>query len=153
MPSLSPTMSKGSLLNWSITEGTVVQTGQTIAEIETDKATLDFEVVDDGIVAKLLIPPGTKDIEASTLLPIPSYRPFRSANPSLSSSTIKTTLLNSKIMHLALLRYFKNLSRFRIRHSRAVQLRGSLRRRMELNWIKLSRRDNEESSQKTISSL
>lgn len=67
MPSLSPTMSKGSLLNWSITEGTVVQTGQTIAEIETDKATLDFEVVDDGIVAKLLVSAGTKDIEASII--------------------------------------------------------------------------------------
>eukprot|EP00210_Caulerpa_lentillifera_P007157 g6847.t1 len=63
MPSLSPTMTRGSLLNWTVTEGSSVQPGETIAEIETDKATLDFEVVDDGIIAKLLVPAGTKDIE------------------------------------------------------------------------------------------
>lgn len=63
MPSLSPTMTKGSLLKWHVKEGTTVESGDTIAEIETDKATMDYDAIEEGIMAKILIVEGTKDIE------------------------------------------------------------------------------------------
>ena len=62
MPALSPTMEEGKLSKWLIKEGDKVSTGDIIAEIETDKATMEFEAVDDGIVAKILVVEGAEGI-------------------------------------------------------------------------------------------
>jgi pyruvate dehydrogenase E2 component (dihydrolipoamide acetyltransferase) len=58
MPALSPTMEEGTLAKWLVKEGDVVKSGQIIAEIETDKATMEFEAVDEGIVGKILVAEG-----------------------------------------------------------------------------------------------
>lgn len=62
MPALSPTMSQGNLAQWSKKEGDVIGAGDVLAEIETDKATMDFEFQDEAYLAKILVPEGTKDI-------------------------------------------------------------------------------------------
>jgi pyruvate dehydrogenase E1 component beta subunit len=62
MPALSPTMEEGTLAKWHVREGDTVQTGDVIAEIETDKATMEVEALDDGTIEKLLIPEGTEHI-------------------------------------------------------------------------------------------
>jgi len=56
-------MTSGTLQKWYVKEGSEIKSGDSIAEIETDKATLDFECLDEGIVAKLIVQEGTKDIE------------------------------------------------------------------------------------------
>ena len=66
MPALSPTMEKGKLLKWLISEGQMVNPGDAIAEIETDKATVEVEAVDQGKVAKLLVPEGTEGVKVNT---------------------------------------------------------------------------------------
>ena len=60
MPALSPTMEEGTLAKWMVKEGDNVQSGDIMAEIETDKATMEFEAVDEGIIGKILISEGTK---------------------------------------------------------------------------------------------
>jgi pyruvate dehydrogenase E2 component (dihydrolipoamide acetyltransferase) len=62
MPALSPTMEKGNLAKWLKKEGDKVKTGDILAEIETDKATMEYEAVDDGTLAKILVPEGSADI-------------------------------------------------------------------------------------------
>jgi pyruvate dehydrogenase E2 component (dihydrolipoamide acetyltransferase) len=62
MPALSPTMEKGNLAKWLKKEGDKVAAGDILAEIETDKATMEYEAVDDGVMAKILVPEGTADI-------------------------------------------------------------------------------------------
>jgi pyruvate dehydrogenase E2 component (dihydrolipoamide acetyltransferase) len=62
MPALSPTMTQGNIASWKVKEGDVIKPGSVVAEIETDKAAVDLEVQEDGIVAKLVQPAGTKDI-------------------------------------------------------------------------------------------
>ena len=62
MPALSPTMEKGNLSKWLKKEGDPVKAGDVIAEIETDKATMEFEAVDEGTIGKILVPEGTQDI-------------------------------------------------------------------------------------------
>jgi pyruvate dehydrogenase E2 component (dihydrolipoamide acetyltransferase) len=62
MPALSPTMEKGNLAKWLKQEGDTVKSGDVIAEIETDKATMEVEAVDEGVLAKILVPEGTQDI-------------------------------------------------------------------------------------------
>jgi hypothetical protein len=66
MPALSPTMEKGKLLKWLVSEGQMVNPGDAIAEIETDKATVEVEAVDQGKVAKLLVPEGTEGVKVNT---------------------------------------------------------------------------------------
>jgi hypothetical protein len=66
MPALSPTMQTGKLLRWLISEGEMVNPGDAIAEIETDKATVEVEAVDQGKVAKLLVPEGTEGVKVNT---------------------------------------------------------------------------------------
>ncbi|MEY4981932.1 MAG: hypothetical protein RIR62_198 [Pseudomonadota bacterium] len=66
MPALSPTMEEGTLAKWLVREGDVVKSGQIIAEIETDKATMEFEAVDEGIVGRLLIAEGTAGVKVNT---------------------------------------------------------------------------------------
>src|SRR5205807_1939971 len=62
MPALSPTMEKGNLAKWLKKEGEPVKAGDVIAEIETDKATMEVEAADEGVLAKILIPAGTADV-------------------------------------------------------------------------------------------
>jgi len=66
MPALSPTMEEGNLLKWLVKEGDVVQSGQVLAEIETDKATMEFEAVDEGTVGALLVAAGTEAVKVGT---------------------------------------------------------------------------------------
>ena len=60
MPALSPTMEEGTLAKWNVKEGDEVNSGDVIAEIETDKATMEVEAVDEGVVGKILIGEGTE---------------------------------------------------------------------------------------------
>ena len=66
MPALSPTMEEGTLAKWLVNEGDKVKSGQIIAEIETDKATMEFEAVDEGTVGKLLVKAGTAGVKVNT---------------------------------------------------------------------------------------
>ncbi|HET7023247.1 MAG TPA: pyruvate dehydrogenase complex E1 component subunit beta [Xanthobacteraceae bacterium] len=66
MPALSPTMEKGNLAKWHKKEGDIVKSGDVIAEIETDKATMEVEAVDEGTLGKILVPEGTNDVAVNT---------------------------------------------------------------------------------------
>ena len=66
MPALSPTMEEGTLAKWLVKEGDTVKSGQILAEIETDKATMEFEAVDEGIMGKILIAEGTAGVKVNT---------------------------------------------------------------------------------------
>ncbi len=66
MPALSPTMEEGTLAKWMVKEGDKVSSGDVIAEIETDKATMEVEAVDEGVVAKILIPAGSENVKVNT---------------------------------------------------------------------------------------
>jgi pyruvate dehydrogenase E2 component (dihydrolipoamide acetyltransferase) len=68
MPALSPTMEKGNLAKWLVKEGDVVKAGQVIAEIETDKATMEYETADEGIMGKIVVAAGTDDVAVGTLI-------------------------------------------------------------------------------------
>ncbi|MCZ8333432.1 MAG: pyruvate dehydrogenase complex dihydrolipoamide acetyltransferase [Rhodobacteraceae bacterium] len=66
MPALSPTMEEGTLAKWLVKEGDTVKSGQIIAEIETDKATMEFEAVDEGIMGRILVAEGTAGVKVNT---------------------------------------------------------------------------------------
>src|SRR5579864_3610542 len=66
MPALSPTMEKGNLAKWLKKEGETIRSGDVIAEIETDKATMEVEATDEGTLGKILIPEGTADVAVNT---------------------------------------------------------------------------------------
>jgi len=70
MPALSPTMEEGTLAKWNVKEGDTVSSGDIIAEIETDKATMEFEAVDEGIVGKIVIAEGTEGVKVNTLIAV-----------------------------------------------------------------------------------
>ncbi|WP_454916694.1 pyruvate dehydrogenase complex E1 component subunit beta [Xanthobacter sediminis] len=70
MPALSPTMEKGNLTKWVKKEGEPVKSGDILAEIETDKATMEVEAVDEGVLAKILVPEGTQDVAVNTPIAI-----------------------------------------------------------------------------------
>src|ERR1700757_1724782 len=66
MPALSPTMEKGNLSKWLKKEGETIKSGDVIAEIETDKATMEVEAADEGTLGKILVPEGTEDVAVNT---------------------------------------------------------------------------------------
>ena len=70
MPALSPTMEEGTLTKWFVTEGDVVQSGDLLAEIETDKATMEFEAVDEGIIGKILVSEGAINVRVNSPIAI-----------------------------------------------------------------------------------
>src|SRR5204863_3121283 len=70
MPALSPTMEKGNLAKWLKKEGDKVKPGDVIAEIETDKATMEVEAVDEGVLAKIVVPEGTTDVPVNQLIAV-----------------------------------------------------------------------------------
>src|SRR6266700_7901784 len=65
MPALSPTMEEGKLARWLVKEGDTGRSGDVLAEIETDKATMEFEAVDEGRVGKILVPDGTEGVKVN----------------------------------------------------------------------------------------
>ncbi|HEY2755000.1 MAG TPA: pyruvate dehydrogenase complex dihydrolipoamide acetyltransferase [Pseudolabrys sp.] len=70
MPALSPTMEKGNLAKWLKKEGDAVKSGDVIAEIETDKATMEYEAVDEGTIAKIVVPEGTQDVAVNAVIAV-----------------------------------------------------------------------------------
>ncbi|TMJ49371.1 MAG: pyruvate dehydrogenase complex dihydrolipoamide acetyltransferase [Alphaproteobacteria bacterium] len=70
MPALSPTMEKGNLAKWLKKEGDKVKSGDVIAEIETDKATMEVEAIDEGTIAKILVPEGTQDVAVNDVIAV-----------------------------------------------------------------------------------
>ena len=66
MPALSPTMTEGNLAKWLKKEGDQVKSGDAIAEIETDKATMEVEAVDEGVIAEILVPEGAQGVKVNT---------------------------------------------------------------------------------------
>src|SRR5215217_4109772 len=70
VPALSPTMEEGNLSKWLVKEGDKVSPGDVIAEIETDKATMEVEAVDEGTVAKLVVQAGTEGVKVNALIAI-----------------------------------------------------------------------------------
>jgi pyruvate dehydrogenase E1 component beta subunit len=68
MPALSPTMEEGTLAKWLVKEGDTVSSGDILAEIETDKATMEFEAVDEGTISKILVPEGTDGVKVGTVI-------------------------------------------------------------------------------------
>jgi pyruvate dehydrogenase E1 component beta subunit len=70
MPALSPTMEEGTLAKWLVKEGDTVAAGDILAEIETDKATMEFEAVDEGVIGKILVPAGTEGVKVNTPIAI-----------------------------------------------------------------------------------
>ena len=70
MPALSPTMEEGNLAKWLVKEGDKVSSGDIIAEIETDKATMEVEAVDEGTIAKILVSAGTEGVKVNAVIAI-----------------------------------------------------------------------------------
>jgi pyruvate dehydrogenase E1 component beta subunit len=70
MPALSPTMEEGTLAKWLVKEGDTVTSGTILAEIETDKATMEFEAIDEGTIAKIVVPEGTDEVKVGTVIAI-----------------------------------------------------------------------------------
>src|SRR4026208_921306 len=70
MPALSPTMEEGTLAKWLVKEGDEVKSGDILAEIETDKATMEFEAVDEGKIAKILVAEGTDGVKVGAPIAI-----------------------------------------------------------------------------------
>ncbi|MBT0668965.1 pyruvate dehydrogenase complex dihydrolipoamide acetyltransferase [Novosphingobium profundi] len=68
MPALSPTMEEGKLAKWLVKEGDTVSSGDIMAEIETDKATMEFEAVDEGVIGKIAVPEGTEGVKVGTVI-------------------------------------------------------------------------------------
>src|SRR5437762_1621960 len=68
MPALSPTMEEGTLAKWLVKEGDTVKSGDIMAEIETDKATMEFEAVDEGTIGKILVAEGTDGVKVGTVI-------------------------------------------------------------------------------------
>src|ERR1700679_1243245 len=68
MPALSPTMTEGNLAKWTVKEGDTIKSGQVIAEIETDKATMEVEAVDEGVMGKIVVPAGTEGVKVNNLI-------------------------------------------------------------------------------------
>ena len=90
MPALSPTMEEGTLAKWLVKEGDTVASGDLMAEIETDKATMEFEAVDEGVIAKILVAEGTDNVKVGTVIAVlqgegeaatPSAAPAAKAEP------------------------------------------------------------------------
>ncbi|GGB38563.1 acetyltransferase component of pyruvate dehydrogenase complex [Tistrella bauzanensis] len=70
MPALSPTMTEGTLAKWLVNEGDTIESGQAIAEIETDKATMEVEAVEEGVLAKIMVPAGTEAVAVNTVIAV-----------------------------------------------------------------------------------
>src|SRR4051812_12311612 len=92
MPALSPTMEKGNLAKWLKKEGDKVKPGDVLAEIETDKATMEVEAVDEGVLAKIVVPEGTNDVPVNQLIAVMAGEgeDAKAAGASAASAPAKT---------------------------------------------------------------
>ena len=70
MPALSPTMEEGTLSKWLKKEGDAIKSGDVIAEIETDKATMEVEAVDEGVLARIVVPEGTEGVKVNAVIAV-----------------------------------------------------------------------------------
>lgn len=70
MPALSPTMEEGTLAKWLVKEGDTVQSGDVMAEIETDKATMEFEAVDEGVIGRILVAEGSEGVKVNDVIAV-----------------------------------------------------------------------------------
>ncbi|MFZ1682200.1 MAG: biotin/lipoyl-containing protein, partial [Rhizobiaceae bacterium] len=70
MPALSPTMEEGNLAKWLVKEGDTVKSGDVIAEIETDKATMEVEAVDEGTITRILVPAGAQGVKVNAVIAV-----------------------------------------------------------------------------------
>lgn len=88
MPALSPTMTAGNLMSWKKGVGDAIQVGDILAEIETDKATMDFESLEEGYLAKIIVPEGTKDVAINEVpsLSLSEFNPILQSYNSLLPS-------------------------------------------------------------------
>ena len=84
MPALSPTMEEGTLAKWLVKQGDSVKSGDILAEIETDKATMEFEAVDEGVVSSILVAEGTDNVKVGTVIAMISAEGEESAAPTVS---------------------------------------------------------------------
>ncbi len=88
MPALSPTMEEGTLAKWHVAVGDVVKAGDVIAEIETDKATMEVEAVDEGVIEALLVPAGTEGVKVNTVIARLAGEGEAAASPSPASPVL-----------------------------------------------------------------
>ncbi|HYM17804.1 MAG TPA: pyruvate dehydrogenase complex E1 component subunit beta [Micropepsaceae bacterium] len=91
MPALSPTMEEGKLAKWHVKEGDAVKAGDILAEIETDKATMEFEAIDEGRIAKLLVPEGTEGVKVNA----PIAELANDAEEKLAATALKLAAVSS----------------------------------------------------------
>jgi pyruvate dehydrogenase E2 component (dihydrolipoamide acetyltransferase) len=89
MPALSPTMEEGNLAKWRIKVGDKVESGQVIAEIETDKATMEVEAVDEGVVSEILVPAGTEGVKVNALIARLKDEGAAAGKPALAAPPVK----------------------------------------------------------------
>src|SRR5690606_22773635 len=87
MPALSPTMEEGTLSKWLVKEGDEVSSGDILAEIETDKATMEFEAVDEGTITKITVAEGTDGVKVGTVIAVMSSGDERDAEGSDADSS------------------------------------------------------------------
>ncbi len=91
MPALSPTMEEGTLAKWLVKEGDSVTSGTILAEIETDKATMEFEAVDEGTIAKILVPEGTDEVKVGAVIALMAVEGEDAASVSAPSGEAAAT--------------------------------------------------------------
>lgn len=89
MPALSPTMEEGTLAKWLVKEGDVVSSGDILAEIETDKATMEFEAVDEGTIGQILVPAGTDGVKVGTVIALINGEDEAPAKPAPAAAVPK----------------------------------------------------------------
>ena len=110
MPALSPTMKEGNLAKWVKTEGEEVNPGDVIAEIETDKATMEVEVVDSGKIGKILVENGSENVAVNTVIALlledgedpkllDSYKISEVAKPEVKSEKSEHKMLRNLLSH------------------------------------------------------
>jgi pyruvate dehydrogenase E2 component (dihydrolipoamide acetyltransferase) len=108
MPALSPTMEEGTLIKWFVKEGDTVSSGDVIAEIETDKATMEYEVIEDGILEKILVKEGTEGVKVNKVIAVINDGESQASEPKLSEKSKKEELEPIKIIEAELPDYNEN---------------------------------------------
>jgi pyruvate dehydrogenase E1 component beta subunit len=97
MPALSPTMEEGTLAKWMIKEGDTVKSGDILAEIETDKATMEFEAVDEGIVGKIMVAEGSENVRVGTVIATMADEAGAGGNEAKTATSAPAPKLASKV--------------------------------------------------------
>jgi len=97
MPALSPTMEEGTLAKWLVKEGDTVSSGDVIAEIETDKATMEVEAVDEGTIGKLLVAEGTENVKVNAVIAILVEEGEDASNLSASPAAAETPVTSAEV--------------------------------------------------------